>query len=177
MSRREMKEQSATSRSTFSGNRSGVAWRRLTRSRLTTRGSLVSFQCSCPWPYVHGVNPGGTVLQQAVREAAGGRPGVQGDKAAHVQGEMLQGREQLVASPRDEPLRLLDLQLGVTGDLLSGLGDRDFAVALKQADIPGHDQPLGLLAALDQSLCGQDHVRAFHFLGHAFTSGRPVPRR
>ena len=51
--------------------------------------------------HVHGVDPAGAPLQQAVGEAAGGGANVQRRQPVHVQGENIQGVGQFHPAPAD----------------------------------------------------------------------------
>src|SRR5581483_12155740 len=55
---------------------------------------------------VDGHDPGRDPLKQAVGEASGRRPDVDGDPAGEVDGEVTEGGVQLLAAPADEPRTL-----------------------------------------------------------------------
>src|SRR5207253_5244217 len=58
--------------------------------------------------HIDRVHPDGAALEEAVGEAAGGRPDVQRDLAARVDAELVQGRVELLATARHEPRALRD---------------------------------------------------------------------
>ena len=78
--------------------------RTLVRSSDRTRGSRRSRSWSCP-AHVDGDHGGRPPLEQAIGEAARGRPGVERHHAAHLDGEAVQGGVELFAAAADEARR------------------------------------------------------------------------
>jgi hypothetical protein len=110
------------------------------------------------------VDAGSPVLQEAVRESAGGRPGIHADFARNIDAEVLDGREQLVPAPADEALPLLELEQAAFGEHLTRLLHPSPAPLAGEKHLAGHDQSLGLLPALGQPELEQQLVRTE--LGH-----------
>jgi hypothetical protein len=119
---------------------------------------LPQFPCELPLPYIHGEDPGGPVLQQAVREAAGGRAQIERDQPGHVESKMDQGVFQLVPAAADVFFP------GIEGERVGGF-DRvaGLACGLKvDADLAGEDKAFGLFAAFTKAAFNQGMVESDH---------------
>jgi hypothetical protein len=94
----------------------------------------------------------GSCLEEAVREPARRRADVGAVQAGDLEVEGVEGVTQLLASTRDEGRRLLDDELDVLRDLLSGLGMATHA--------PGEHERLRLRARLGEAALVQHDVQA-----------------
>src|SRR6266704_1069339 len=96
------------------------------------------------------VDPSGTALQQHIREPAGGRADVDRRQAVDGEAETVEGVRQLVSAAAHVGFEAADLQRRRLIYQLSWLQ----SLLAADGDGTGHDECLGLLAALGQaSLC------------------------
>jgi hypothetical protein len=107
---------------------------------------------------VHGKNPGGTVLEQAIGKSARGRAEVERSEAGDVQLKMAQGVFQLVSAAADV------FFTRVEGDLVAGFdGIAGFVGGLAvDADLSGEDGAFGAFTAFAKAAFNQRLVEASH---------------
>ena len=130
--------------------------------------------------HVHGVDARGAVLEQTVRETAGGGTGIKTDHTAHVELEIVQDGQQLVGAATDEALLPQQLEdrafgIGMPGlvHLLGrGAGGQSFG---GERHLAGHDETAGLFTAFGQALHEDQLIRAL--AGDFCTHGRTVACR
>ena len=123
--------------------------------------------------HVHGVDPLRAVLQEAVREAAGGGAGVEADVIRDVHVEGVHDGEELVGSPAHVLLRTEKKENGIRGINVSRLvhGHRQGAASLGygHGHFAGHDEASRLLTAPGKALFKYELIRSgFYFRAHAW---------
>src|SRR5690606_20250303 len=127
---------------------------------------------------VDGGHMGRAVLQQTFGEAAGRGADVDAAGAREYPSGGLQGRFDLLGAAADEAgvgAANLQPRQVVVGDRVGGLGD----APVTDPDLAGADEPLGLIARLDESEVDQREVGAFaatHAILPAVQRAR-VPKR
>ena len=127
--------------------------------------------------YVHGVDLGRAVLEQAIRKAARGGSRVQTDVAVHVQLKIFQCRQKLVGSTADIALNTDQRKDRINGVLVAGLVHlAQHARRFLKRDLPGHDQPFGHFPALRQPLPEHQLVGPFLALRHHLPLFRAMPQ-
>ena len=123
--------------------------------------------------HVHGVDPLRAVLQEAVREAAGGGAGVEADVIRNVHVEGVHDGEELVGSPAHVLLLSEKKKPGFSGINVSRLvhGHRQGAASLGygHGHFAGHDEASRLLTAPGKALFKYELIRSgFYFRAHAW---------
>ena len=129
--------------------------------------------------YVHGVDAGGPVLQEAVGKAAGAGPGIQTDEAGHIQLEIFQDGQELVGSATDVALLFQQDEHGVFGVGMPRFVHLERRRAGREpfrgeSDLAGHDETAGLLAAFGKALQMDEGIRAL--TGYSGTHARQCSR-
>jgi site-specific DNA recombinase len=119
---------------------------------------------------IDGVDLGRAVLEQAVREAAGGGADIEAGPALRRDAEGGEGALHLQAAATDVFRFLLDLQWGI----LRKLGARLVHEPVAGADLAGQDQALGLLAGLAESAGDEEGIGSL-FLHPAGSKAPPAP--
>ena len=117
---------------------------------------LPEFPGELPPADVHGKNPCGAVLQQAIGKSAGGRAEVERGYSDDIQMKMVQGLFQFVAAAADVFIA------GIEGKTVIGLdGIAGFAGGLGvDADLTGEDGAFGAFAAFTKAAFNQGLVKA-----------------
>ena len=106
--------------------------------------------------HVHGVDPGGPPLQQAIREAAGAGASVEADSAGGIDAPKIQGPGQLQPTPAHEGQRVAPQADG--GRLVDGRAGLSDGTVLHQ-HIPGEDAGLGLGPGLAKAQLDKQEVQ------------------
>jgi hypothetical protein len=104
---------------------------------------------------IDGVHAGGSALQQAIGEAAGGGSHVQADATAHVDREMIQRAGQLEPAAADVGQRLGDLDSAIFGEGVTGL----VGPLAIDSNAAGEDQSSRLLARIGEAPLHQDLIQ------------------
>ena len=104
-------------------------------------GVLTQFPDELVGSYVYGMHSGGSVLEQAVREASCGSPNVKADLAFRRNGEGVQGSFHFQAAAADIAGTVSDGDIRVFINLETGLGGG----MPPHAYFSGNDEPLGQL--------------------------------
>src|SRR5690606_10028461 len=112
--------------------------------------------------HVKGVDLGDAALQQAVGEAARGRPGVEGDLSGDLEAEGVERPFELEPAPTDVAGAILDLDGEVLLDFLAGL---ERTAEPLDAHFPGEDEPLGRFPGITESAPEEELIESF--FGHA----------
>ena len=103
---------------------------------------------------IEGVHAGGSVLQQAIGEAAGGCAEVQADLAGRIDFEMLQRGLQLEAAPANESRAREDFDAAGCGHALAGL----LRFAVIDQNLAGHDEGLRFFPGIGQTAVQEQEV-------------------
>jgi len=98
-------------------------------------------------PDVNRVHARRAALEEAIREAARGRAHVRADQSGHVNVEAFERGFQFLPAPAHEARPRFDRDHGVVRDR----GGGPVHHLPIHRDLPGHDQPPGLLAGLGQA--------------------------
>ena len=116
---------------------------------------------------VHGVDTGGTALEQAIGETAGGGSDVDAGPAGGIDVEGVERGFELEAAAADEAGFFLHLQRRVEGELVAGLGEGE----VSGTDLAGEAEALCLLAGVAEAAGYEQGVGAFGFHGAEANQG------